>query len=997
MAQESRDYFSPLEKYKYAQNLYDKQLYPAAYDVFTEIIDEEQENLSLFPSEEMINAKLYRALSATLSDQQIGIPLVVQFMDDYPAHPNRSVAHLELGKYYANNRQFNQALEQFEQVNTSALTENQLLDFNMNAGYTYFIRKRFRQAESFLQAAANIPSPTQDDAIYYLGLSQYFQEDYDKALRNLQRVENHPEYGSEIPFYFARILFEQKKYEEVLAYKDRSDEPEFLQIVGQSYFNLERYQEALPYLESYSKNAKNQSPEALYQLAYTQYQLGQYQKAIKNFEQLNIVNNELGQYALYALAESYLEVRDKEKALQAFSRASKMRFNTEIQEEASFATAKLSYELGRNNDATQLMQQFIESYPRSTYRREADEYLVDLFLTSTNYQDALNILERMDNRSAKMNEAYQKVAYLRAVERYQAGDYGESKILLDKVITNNQDARYTALANYWLGEMAYEYGRYPLALNYLKKFKSSPIQKPEQYISQANYSMGYAHYKQKQYQQAVSQFSSVSGNSPFSTDATLRLADSHFVLKNYAAAATAYRAVSRGSSSEQDYARFQTAILQGLQGNRTAKSTQLQQLYTTSPNSAYADDALFEHGRMALTQENYNQAESRFTQLLQKYPNSEKVKEAYNQLGLLNFNQANYNEALKYYDRVVRNYANSDEAASALQAIQEIYIQQGNPDGYFAYLKTVDGVSVSSGEQERITYVAAETQFKNGNCDAAITGFTNYLQTYARGFYAVNAHFYRGECLNQSGNQEAAVSDFESVIGFPSNKFTERSLIRVARYQFRAGNYDQAVTAFKRIESTTGSTNSIYTEEVNIGLMQAYNRLEQRNNAYQYAEKVLRQTQVDASISNEAEFLQAMKQFETGDGSSAYNALDRVAAKMRDQWGAEARYSMALILYRQMQYERSTDAAYRVADETPAEDDWVARAFILVARNYQGQDEIFQAKATVESVIENYSGTDQSIIREANNLLEELKRIEAQNSNLLPQNSPTNELKLKED
>jgi hypothetical protein len=50
---------------------------------------------------------------------------------------------------------------------------------------------------------------------------------------------------------------------------------------------------------------------------------------------------------------------------------------------------------------------------------------------------------------------------------------------------------------------------------------------------------------------------------------------------------------------------------------------------------------------------------------------------------------------------------------------------------------------------------------------------------------------------------------------------------------------------------------------------------------------------------------------------------------------------------------------------------WVAKAFILLSDNYVAQKDYFQAKATLQSIIDEYSKDDLKIIA-----LEKLKKIE---------------------
>lgn len=1003
-AQETRDYLSNHEQYVEAVKLYQVNNYPAAYHLFGEFLSTKGKQVSIFPNEKQINARLYQSLAAVYSGKQNGITMVEDFLNDYPSHPNTSEAQLQLASYLFKNRDFNSALTRLQNIDPSSLSNEQLELYNISIGYTYFIKKKFKKAESYLAKVAKGNSIHKPEAKYYLALSQFFQKKYKKALKGLNELMVYKRYSSDIPLYKSQILFNQGKYQEVIDYieplmADRtiSKSAELNQVLGQSYYNLEQYKKALPYLEQYSSNSKGQSPEAQYQLATTQYQLGDYQKAVKSFEKLNIVDDEIGQHALYAMADAHLKLGHKEKAKNGFARAGKMSYNKVIQEIAQFNEAKLSYELGRNSEALTLTKQFIDTYPNSKFKTEADEILVDLFLTSNNYKDAYNILKSIKNRSPKLKDAYQKVAYFRAVEFYNNDNYKQAKPLFDEVIAHPNDARYVALANYWLGEMAYEVNRYKLSLDYLQKFTNAPIQKPQQYIDQANYTAGYSYYKQKKYQKALNHFQKVQGQSPFYLDAKLRLADSQFALRKLRQAEQNYSLVAKSNQVESDYANYQVAVLKGLNGQTAQKVSMLRNIFTKNKKSAYADDALYEYGRVFVTQENYPSAKQSFLKLLKEYPQSGQIANTYSQLGLIEYNQKNYTTAIDYYDKVVKNYPNSEEASTALSTIQEIYIEMGQPEAYFAYLKTVKGVSVNDREQEKIIYQAAESQFKNADCTKAIQGFSNYLGKYPNGIYAANAHFYSGECLNQDGKADEAIQQYEMVSQLPANKFTERSLIRVARYNYRNKQWQKSADTFNKVLALQNNAESIYKDEVNIGLMQCYNQLRQRDKALPYAQYVLTKERLATLLFAEATFIVGVNQYNENNYSQARSSFNEVVAKSTNNFGAEARYLLAKMLYNEALYKKSIDASYKVSDETPSEDDFVAKSFILIADNYVKLNELFQAKATLDSVIENYNGNDSSIISEAKRKRDEIVTQQKSKSNILNQSGEiSNQLQLQD-
>lgn len=104
--------------------------------------------------------------------------------------------------------------------------------------------------------------------------------------------------------------------------------------------------------------------------------------------------------------------------------------------------------------------------------------------------------------------------------------------------------------------------------------------------------------------------------------------------------------------------------------------------------------------------------------------------------------------------------------------------------------------------------------------------------------------------------------------------------------------------------------------------------------------------------------------------------MSETVAASTDVNGAEAQYLLSQILYDQGDYEKSIDALYELNKNFGAYEYWLGRSFMLISDNYVAMDELFQAKATLNSIIEN--SPEQEVVQEAKDRLRKIEAREAE-------------------
>jgi TolA-binding protein len=94
------------------------------------------------------------------------------------------------------------------------------------------------------------------------------------------------------------------------------------------------------------------------------------------------------------------------------------------------------------------------------------------------------------------------------------------------------------------------------------------------------------------------------------------------------------------------------------------------------------------------------------------------------------------------------------------------------------------------------------------------------------------------------------------------------------------------------------------------------------------------------------------------DTTSAVKELNYTVSNTKTIAAAEAKYNIARVEYLKGHYKASQKTCFDLVKDLPNYDYWVTKTFILLADNYLALKDTFQAKATLQSVIDNYKGDD---------------------------------------
>ncbi len=916
------------------------------------------------------NAQYYEALCALELGNDDAESMFLRFIKEHPENPLTKLAYFQIGRSYSKQEKYADALRWFDKVKASELNGSENTEYKFRKGYAYFATNDYKNAQALFSEVKNKKSPFTDDAVYYFAYIAYLNKDYHLALVNFERLKKSKKYENSYPYYITAVYFLDKRYDDVISYAvpiinstHQQNEREMLRIIAASYFAKTDYGNAAKYYGRFEDEdmGRTQNTQDSYEMGYTYYKVGNYPKAAIELEKLQQEKDIFSQNGNYTLGDVFLKMNNKQSARNAYLAASKLSFDPLLQEDALYQYAKLSYELDFNIQAIDATRLYLKNYPRSRRNDEVKILLGEELLNSHNYKEAVEILEPIPNKSAAAQAAFQKVTYYRGLEFYNERAFENAIGIFLRSLKNPVDPKIEALTTYWMAESMYEVRKYSESVGTFEKFLDLPAAAETDVYNYANYALAYAAFGGEQYKKAAAYFQKFlqgeEKDANTENDAVTRLGDSYFVLKNYGKALEYYNRIIERHSQGEDYALFQRGMIQGLQGAQDQKINTLTDVLNKFPKSDYADDASFEIAYTYFVKNDGDKAKSGMLDMIQKYPTSSYIPRALVTIGLIDYNAGNDDLAIESFKRVIQDYSSTDEAKLALKQIEKIYTDKGDAQTFITYAATTPIANYTSADQENIMYTAANNLYLRGDWQGTVGAVGAYFDKFpAKPIYDKQARFIRAQSLVNLNRPDEAVIDYNVILNDWTSTYSEQSLISMAKLYIAQKKYNDAVVYLKRLE-TNSEYKADYTFAIN-NLLLCYTQMEMPDDALKYV-KLVRANEKSAQEDKFKTGLYAGRAYlQKGDTTNAVKEFDYTVANTKTISAAEAKYNVASIEHLKGHYKASQKTCFELIKDLPNYDYWVTKTFVLLADNYVALKDNFQAKATLQSVIDNYKGDD---------------------------------------
>lgn len=905
------------------------------------------------------------------------VKYMLDFMKRYPQSQHANRMRFMLGCYYCEEDNLEVAEEHLSKVDYLGLTAREKERYDIRMGYIRFINGDYLTASNHFSL---IPQKSEyyAHALYYNSYIDYRSGRYDVARAGFMQLKNHDSYRGVIPFYLVQIAYREANYDYVISEGEgllklstKAVRDDLVRIIAESHFVKEDYAMAFKYINEYP--AEKYTRQENYIKGYSLYRLARYNDAIESLRNVCGAMDSLTQNASYHLAECYLNIGDKPSAMSAFSMASTDGFDDSLAENALLNYGRLKYELDDDlfNESINVLKRYLDKYPDSLHRSEVQTLLIAAYYNSKDYAAAYDAIKAFPNPDKELKVALQKVAVFRALDAIKAGRYNEADKLLKEAEGIGISPKYKALSIYWQGEIAMLDGRYDEAKQKYESYIRLAPKSDAEYLM-AHYGMGYAYFQLKDMDSSAVAFDTFvreyQYRDSYMFDAQNRLGDTRFSQRQFNAARKAYKVALSSPAAERNYARYQLALIDGVEAKNDEKIEKLKSIITDAEGS-YVDDAWYELGRTYIAMERFADGAATLEDFIAQDHTSPFYINALTDIGLAYYNLGRKDDARRYYEQVVAHDPQSPNALEAMRGIREIYVTDGDIDGYFAYAER-SGVQsdMSVAARDSLTFAAARAVYLEGDVPRALTKLRAYLDDFDNGYNRNEALFYLSDCYIRNDNRDYALQTMEELVEHGSSQYSERVLATMAPMCFDMQQFEKSASAYRKLYDVA-------------------HEVEKRNNASEgYVEATMRYA-YDAQLLAMADDVDKMEHA----SERAKRMAILVKARVLYNQGSDDAYSIFAHLADKRTTAEGTEAYYRLVEQQFNLDNlavaekmvydlgecgsvyWQAKCFLLLGDIMLKHGNVFQARATYQSIVDGYPTPDDGIILEANERINSIK------------------------
>ncbi len=963
--------------YRHAVELYENGMFERAGSIFSSIKASADDGM----------ASGYEALCAVRLQQEGNETLADEYVGRYPYSPLVPEIHFYKALNLFDAQNYEAAAAEFGKIRMKDLSGKLVPEYSFKEAYSWFAVGDMKKAESLFAAAdktamSDYTAPSR----YFLGYIRYSAKDFGTAFDWFAKAARDPRFTDISNYYMAECRFMKKDYSYVIknapALMEKAPEERsrrLVRILSESYLAKGNTGKAKEYYDKLVDSDKEMDRGDRFYAGSVLYAAGDFKGAVDNFSKMEDRTDSIGQIANYNMAYSYIRTGNKVAALDAFKEASEASYNPDVQEDAHFNYAKLSFDLNHNPS---VFNDYISRYSDKKKGEGIYSYIALASLYNRDYAGAVEAYSNIDQLDDNQKANYMRANYLRAEQLISNGSWSDAVPYLKAAsFYAGRRTSFYQLSKYWLAESFYRGDKYDSALETFKDLYNNSALDGRKEGSLLPYDIAYCYFRKGDYASAAKWFDEYLGGSKLyeGEDAAVRRADCDFIRKDYKTAAEEYdSALKRFPFSDNLYPDYRAGIARGLLGDPAGKIKSLSRALDADPSSSYYSEAMYELGRAYVTAGRDEDAISTFSRLRSVTGDKTIAARSLIELGMISRNMSEYDKSLAYYKQVIADMPGTEYAQDALLAIESIYQSQGRADEYLDYADKAGVIKdKTDSEKEEMYFNSAEQVFLTENYGKALASLQNYLQRYPQGSRKAEAEYYVAECYKNTGKKEQACAWYrKSVDSGVSSSFSEMAMLNFSNLSYELQRYKDAFGGYSSLLEDARIENNKHTAR--LGMMRSAFKAGDWQSALSCADKVKSDAASTKAEIREAGYSQAKSLLSMNRRSEALAGFAALAAEPSTAEGAEAAYMVIQDTYDKGEYEAVEEKVYAFARNAGDQNYWLAKAFIVLGDSFADRDNLTQAKATFESVRDGYSpseGKNDDVLDSVRMRLEKLKNL----------------------
>ena len=930
------------------------------------------------------DADFYIALAKYRRGDADCLQAMTGFVEKYPVSLRRFTMWFNIGNYHFEESNYGEAIAAYRNVGRESFSGSDTDDLAYRQSFCYLRIKEYDKARAGF-AKLKDSREYGEASSFYDAYINYANGEYGKAEAGFNSVPQRSKMWKEAQYYICQIRFNAADYDNALKTGNRllgekfPDEmaTELTRVVGESEYHLGNYERATELLGQYAGSCKGEPQRSsLYILGISEYRSGNNDDAISYLDRVVGEDDVLAQSSYLYIGQTYLRMGNVNAASLAFEKAYKMDYDRSVQETAfyNYATAQSRGGSVPFSNSVKIFEDFLNRFPDSKYAPGVEDYIINSYLASKDYDNALATINSIDRPSAKMLAAKQNVLYRLGVRELSAGNPEKAEeYFTSSAKLNRYDSSIAAANTLWLAEADYRNGNYRKAASGYSEFLKTADAADDNY-GLANYGYGYSLFRQRKYSEAKAAFTKFtnlrSSESSMKADAYNRIGDCLYYSKNYSEAEHYYEKGTGIEGVKADYSLFQKGFMLGLQRRHKEKIAIMDKVIDNFPSSVYAPKAIYEKAQAYIALNDNGKAEAAFAELMESYPNSAEARQGQLQLAMLLNAIGRKDEALDQYKSLIAKSPTSEEAKVAVEDLKVMYASAGDIGGFTSFMKSVDSsYKVDGNEMDRLSFQSAENAYLAGDGTGKLE---SYLKSYPGGQYCGQASFYLAENAYKQKSYGNALRYIEKALeAAPDAAYAETALVMQGEILLSEDKAEQARAAYVKLRSKASTEAN--RQAALLGLFRVARDSGDDSDVLAYAYQLLSSFSLDAETAAEVRYGRASVLASQGKKNEAVDDYKELAKDPNSLYGAIASVELSQIYYDEGKLDSAEKQLNKLINSGTPHQYWMARGFILLSDVYKKRGDNFQAREYLESLKENYPGKEADIFEMIDTRLDALK------------------------